>query len=65
MTAMEGDAPATTVHIAGIELPDEDVTFNEPDVPAHLLLIVGGCSTFVGSSPSSPPSGRRRPARPN
>ena len=36
MAAMEGDAPATTVHIAGIELPDEDVTFKEKAARPHL-----------------------------
>ena len=52
MAAMEGDAPATTVHIAGIELPDEDVTFKEP-APARtslivrLLYLVAGMFLFV------------------
>jgi hypothetical protein len=52
MTAMEGDAPATTVHIAGIELPDEDVTFKEPgrartSLVVRLLYLVAGMFLFV------------------
>jgi hypothetical protein len=52
MAAMEGDAPATTVHIAGIELPDEDVTFKEKagtgtSLIVRLLYLVAGLFLFV------------------